>query len=80
MSTSDFDLLVASHLSGDVAMARLLSRPREDRAAAQFHEHQHFEPADQAEHERGNNGEMVPDYCANCNRPFHDHNNGRCPK
>jgi hypothetical protein len=40
----------------------------------------HFEPQDQAEHERGNQGEDVLDRCNNCGRPFMDHNNGECPK
>jgi len=39
----------------------------------------YFRPADKREHERGNNGEDVPDYCANCRVPFMEHHNGRCP-
>lgn len=39
-----------------------------------------FSPRDKREHERGNAGEEVPDYCANCGRPFMDHTNGKCPE
>ena len=39
-----------------------------------------FEPRDQQEHERGNRGEEVPDYCAKCGNPFMEHYNGQCPK
>jgi hypothetical protein len=40
----------------------------------------HFEPTDIAEHERGNGGEDVSDYCAHCRQPFLAHNNGQCPR
>lgn len=38
-----------------------------------------FHPADAEEHERGNAGEEVPDYCIHCRQPFEAHNNGKCP-
>lgn len=38
----------------------------------------HFRPISEAEHERGNRGEDVPDYCANCGKPFMEHTNGKC--
>lgn len=39
----------------------------------------YFEPQSEAEHRRGNLGYDVPDYCANCNRPYMEHHNGECP-
>lgn len=39
----------------------------------------YFKPKDKEEHERGNEGEDVPDYCKNCGSPFLDHINGKCP-
>ena len=38
----------------------------------------HFRPESEREHERGSRGYDVPDYCANCRRPFMDHRNGEC--
>jgi hypothetical protein len=40
----------------------------------------HFEPVDQREHKKGDEGQDVPDYCKNCNQPFMAHTNGVCPK
>lgn len=39
----------------------------------------HFSPRDTAEHQRGNRGEEVADYCRECGRPFMEHSNSRCP-
>lgn len=39
----------------------------------------HFAPRDPAEHELGNRGEDVPDYCRHCGHPFMEHVNSRCP-
>ncbi len=38
----------------------------------------YFTPASEAEHRRGCRGEDVPDYCANCYRPYMEHRNGQC--
>lgn len=40
----------------------------------------HFEPVDKQVHALGNAGHAVPDYCANCGRPFMEHHNGQCPE
>lgn len=40
----------------------------------------HFVPRDEREHSKANAGYSgVPDYCMDCDRPFMDHYNGRCP-
>lgn len=39
----------------------------------------HFRPESEKEHERGSRGYDVPDYCANCRRPYMEHRNGVCP-
>ena len=40
----------------------------------------HFVPQNESEHERGNSGENVQDYCLNCSKPFMSHANGICPR
>ncbi len=55
-----------------------MSRFHEE-AAASHRWVSHFEPANKEEHERGNRGEDVADYCKNCFLPFMVHTNGRCP-
>jgi hypothetical protein len=39
-----------------------------------------FIPVSQREHEKGNRGIDVADYCQNCERPFMQHSNGVCPR
>lgn len=40
----------------------------------------HFQPRDKDEHEKGNQGRDVPDYCRNCDQPFMAHENSKCPR
>ena len=40
----------------------------------------YFVPDDKDEHEKGNRGHDVPDYCRNCGWPFMEHTNGKCPE
>lgn len=39
----------------------------------------HFVPMSEREHDLGNRGHDVADYCARCKFPFLWHKNGACP-
>lgn len=39
----------------------------------------YFVPRDEREHRLANQGQELPDYCANCGNQFMAHTNGECP-